>query len=178
LPNNHNGLCQVAVLGSRRESLKEKSLLVEQEALWHEIKSSRKANAKVALARADNLLKTEQAGAAIRASKGNRAQWHANFKLDEFSSSLRDVCVLLETESGPQLQGLLVLGAGHTLADSFHMLRSELQLWHASKICTLDCYSPEEDVRTRISDMPPHLQILPLLPTSYCELIVSQRPRD
>ena len=45
--------------------------------------------------RADALKKAEEAGTAIKAQRGNRAQWHANFKLDEFSSSYRDVDVLL-----------------------------------------------------------------------------------
>ena len=60
LLNNHMGLCQVKTVGSRRESMKEKAELQQQEQLWHEIKSSREASTKVAEARAEALLKTEQ----------------------------------------------------------------------------------------------------------------------
>lgn len=61
LLNNHLGLCQVKTVGSRRENMKEKAELQQQEQLWHEIKSSREASTKVAEARAEALLKTEQA---------------------------------------------------------------------------------------------------------------------
>ena len=61
LLNNHMGLCQVKTVGSRRENMKEKAELQQQEQLWHEIKSSREASTKVAEARAEALLRTEQA---------------------------------------------------------------------------------------------------------------------
>ena len=60
LLNNHLGLCQVKTVGSRRENMKEKAELQQQEQLWHEIKSSREASTKVAEARAEALLRTEQ----------------------------------------------------------------------------------------------------------------------
>ena len=63
LPNNHLGLCRVRVAGSRRENMKEKAELQQQERLWQEIKASREASAKVAEARAEALLKAEQAAA-------------------------------------------------------------------------------------------------------------------
>ena len=69
-----------------------------------------------------------QAGADIKAPRGNRAQWHANFQLDEFVDTSRDVPVMHESESGLQLRGMLIIGPGHTLADAYHMLRTELQI--------------------------------------------------
>ena len=58
--------------------------------------------------------------------RGNRAQWHANFKLDEFDHayySVRDLCVLQEMlGSGErELRGLLIVGKGHSLADTYQV---------------------------------------------------------
>ncbi len=61
LLNNHQGLCQVKTVGSRRDNMKEKAELQQQEQLWHAIKGTREASLKVAEARAEALLKTEQA---------------------------------------------------------------------------------------------------------------------
>ena len=43
--------------------------------------------------------------------------------------AMRTVHVLHEVAGGgtPQLRGMLVLGPGHTRADVYHMLRTELQ---------------------------------------------------
>ena len=48
----------------------------------------------------------------IKAPRGNRAQWHANFQLDEFAAATREVRVLQpEPSTGRlQLRGLLVIG--------------------------------------------------------------------
>ena len=44
--------------------------------------------------------------------------------------AMRTVNVLHEVAGGgaPQLRGMLVLGPGHTRADVYHMLRTELQV--------------------------------------------------
>ena len=74
-------------------------------------------------------LPSSQAGAAIKAPRGNKSQWHKAFQLDEFMDAMRTVNVLHEVAGGgaPQLRGMLVLGPGHTRADVYHMLRTELQ---------------------------------------------------
>ena len=158
LPNNHLGLCQIRVEGTRRSSMKEKAELQNQEQLWQEIKSRKETRDHVDQARADALKRTEQvgsdrpaptpapfpptpspppphplpssqAGAAIKAPRGNKSQWHKAFQLDEFMDAMRTVNVLHEVAGGgaPQLRGMLVLGPGHTRADVYHMLRTELQ---------------------------------------------------
>ena len=48
----------------------------------------------MAIARADVLKKAEDQGVIIKAPRGNRSQWHANFKNDEFTPALRDVPVV------------------------------------------------------------------------------------
>ena len=81
------------------------------------------------VARADALKKAEDGGVTIKAPRGNRSQWHANFKLDEFSPSARDVPVVQAGEGGGLLlRGLLVIGPGYTLADCCKMLLTQLQL--------------------------------------------------
>lgn len=45
-----------------------------QAQLWNEIKSDRRITQQMAVARAETLKKTEEAGVSIKASKGNRAQ--------------------------------------------------------------------------------------------------------
>ena len=66
----------------------------------------------------------------IKAPRGNRSQWHANFKLDEFASSTRDMPVVQvdETSGDLLIRGCLTLGPGHTLADVCKMLLTELQM--------------------------------------------------
>lgn len=46
----------------------------KQAQLWNEIKSDRRITHQIAVARAEKLKKTEEAGVAIRAARGNRAQ--------------------------------------------------------------------------------------------------------
>ena len=60
LPNNHLGLCQIRVEGTRRSSMKEKAELQNQEQLWQEIKSRKETRDHVDQARADALKRTEQ----------------------------------------------------------------------------------------------------------------------
>ena len=62
LPNNHLGLCQIRVEGTRRSSMKEKAELQNQEQLWQEIKSRKETRDHVDQARADALKRTEQVG--------------------------------------------------------------------------------------------------------------------
>ena len=158
LPNNHLGLCQIRVEGTRRSSMKEKAELQNQEQLWQEIKSRRRRATTstrrgrtrssgpsrwAAIAppapppaplppyplRSSPPPSSSQAGAAIAAPWGNKSQWHKAFQLDEFMDAMRTVNVLHEVAGGgaPQLRGMLVLGPGHTRADVYHMLRTELQ---------------------------------------------------
>eukprot|EP00908_Phaeocystis_cordata_P001217 Transcript_11305.p1 GENE.Transcript_11305~~Transcript_11305.p1 ORF type:complete len:652 (+),score=120.80 Transcript_11305:341-2296(+) len=174
LPNNHLGLCQVRVAGTRRENMKEKAELQQQEQLWQEIKSSREASAKVAEARAEALLKAEQAGADIKAPRGNRAQWHANFQLDEFVDTSRDVPVMHESESGLQLRGMLIIGPGHTLADAYHMLRTELQIEPERGAYMVTCFTPHDGKRVSFSDYSPQTEVLGLLPPQHCEFLLDQ----
>ena len=56
---------------------------------------------------------TEQAGTEIKAPKGNRAQWHANFTLDEFTFTSRDLCVYQVRLPG----ACACAGAGHLARD-------------------------------------------------------------
>ena len=63
------------------------------------------------MARADALKKAENGGVTIKAPRGNRSQWHANFKLDEFNSAARDLTVLQkDADASMRLRGMLVVG--------------------------------------------------------------------
>lgn len=66
------------------------------------------------MARADALKKSEEEhGVTIRAPRGNRTQWHANFKLDEFTPTARDITILQKDEAGGlRRRGMLVIGPG------------------------------------------------------------------
>ena len=217
LRNNHLGLCQVRTVGTRRENMKEKAELQQQEQLWHEIKSSREASTKVAEARAEALLKTEQvptrpalltdrplvphysvdppasptlplppprssrramrspqAGADIKAPRGNRAQWHAHFQLDEFIDTARDVPVMHECEAGLQLRGMLIIGPGHTLADAYHMLRTELQIEPEREAYMVTCLTPHDSKRFSFSAYSPQTEVLGLLPSQPCQFLLDQ----
>jgi len=113
-----------------------------------------------------------QAGTSIRATRGNRAQWHANFKLDEFSKGWRELHVLHTSGAAePTLRGMLILGPGHTLADAYHMLRTELQLWKPG--CSLSLMTKPGGAAVALSDLPPSTDLLPLLPAA-CELLVRE----
>ena len=174
LLNNHLGLCQVKTVGSRRENMKEKAELQQQEQLWHEIKSSREASTKVAEARAEALLRTEQSGADIKAPRGNKTQWHANFQVDEFIDTARDVPVMHESEAGLQLRGLLIIGPGHTLADTYHMLRTELQIEPVSEAYVVTCLTPHDGKRFSFSAYSPQTEVLGLLPPQPCQFLLDQ----
>eukprot|EP00966_Prymnesium_polylepis_P069282 1610004-Prymnesium_polylepis.1 len=96
--------------------------MAKQQQLWHEIQTNRRVAQQVAVARAEALKKIEEEGHAIKQARGNRAQWHANFKLDEFDGPIgaaRELCVIQEDigTGARELRGLLVLGRGHSLAD-------------------------------------------------------------
>ena len=82
------------------------------------------------LARADTLRKAEDQGVIIKAPRGNKTQWHANFKLDEFVPLVRDVPIVQrDGKSGDVLlRGVLNIGPGHTVADGCKMLLTELQM--------------------------------------------------
>mmetsp|Transcript_25214 Transcript_25214/g.83911 ORF Transcript_25214/g.83911 Transcript_25214/m.83911 type:complete len:184 (+) Transcript_25214:242-793(+) len=177
LPNNHLGLCQIQVTCSRRTSMKEKAQLAQQEVLWQEIKMSRSASAKVALARANSLIAAEQAGAAIVAPKGNKAQWHANFAVDEFATALRDVPVVKLPPGGgggetPPPCGLVALAPGQSLADLLHMLRVEHGFGPHVRV---SCHAPSSGESVLLTALPPPLELLPLLPdVDDVELRVSE----
>ena len=129
LLNGHAGLCQVRIQGSRREAVKERTMMAEQRQRYHEIQNSKEIQAQVAIARAGTLKKAEDQGVIIKAPRGNRSQWHANFKLDEFTPRVRDVPVVQrDATQATLLRGMLVIGPGHTLADVCKMLLTELQM--------------------------------------------------
>ena len=175
LPNNHLGLCQVRVCGSRREHMKEKAELQQQEQLWQEIKSSREANVKVAEARSEALLKAEQAGTEIKVARGNRAQWHANFQLDEFVDTPRELCVLQEGAAGEQLRGMLIIGPGQTIADAYHMLRCELQIQPTrDSAYEVTCFTPHDGERLSLSKYSSQTELLGILPAQPCQLLLDQ----
>lgn len=115
-----------------------------------------------------------QAGADIKAPRGNRAQWHANFQLDEFVDTSRDVPVMHESESGLQLRGMLIIGPGHTLADAYHMLRTELQIEPERGAYMVTCFTPHDGKRVSFSDYSPQTEVLGLLPPQHCEFLLDQ----
>jgi len=186
LQNNHPGLCQIraAVRGSRRAGLKEKATHDQQTRLWEEIVSKREVAARLANARADSLREAEKAGTSIVAPRGHKAQWHANFKLDEFSAALRELRVLAlpadddgqgggaAREPAPgsegELRGMVVVGQGNTLADLAHMLRTELGFRRGAEVA---CVSADGTC-LRLSGLPQHLELTRLLPQGACELRV------
>jgi len=180
LPNNHLGLCQVHIEGNRRAKVKATTEIQEQAQLWNEIKTDRRISHQVAVARAESLKKTEEAGVSIRASKGNIAQWHANFKLDEFVQPFyftRDMCVLQEApETGERyIRGLLIIGNGHTLSDAYQMLMTEHQLcpeghWH------LICVDSEGNSLVDLGGCDPQSDMIQLLPDSQCDILVKNCP--
>lgn len=175
LPDNHLGLCQVRVEGSRREQMKEKAELQRQEQLWQEIKSSREASVKVAEARSEALLKAEKAGVDIKVARGKCAQWQANFQLDEFIDQAREVCVLQEGAAGAQLRGMLIIGPGHTVADAYHMLRCELQIIPTrDSAYEVTCLTPHDGERISLSNYSPQTELLGILPAQPCQLLLDQ----
>ena len=97
---------------------------------YQEIQASKEIQAQVELARADTLRKAEDQGVIIKAPRGNKTQWHANFKLDEFVPLVRDVPIVQrDGKSGDVLlRGVLNIGPGHTVADGCKMLLTELQM--------------------------------------------------
>lgn len=113
---------------------------MQQQQLYAEIQAQHRD--KLALARAEALKRAEEAGADIKAPRGLTHQWHANFRIDEFAQQgvCRDICVLQPGAAGANgaagaagagalpLRGMLVLGPGHSIADTRKMLLTELQL--------------------------------------------------
>ena len=72
---------QVRISGSRRDAVRQRTEMALQEQLWRDIQLSKESRDQVAIARADALKKAEDEGATIRAPRGNRSQWHANFRV-------------------------------------------------------------------------------------------------
>lgn len=193
LRNNHNGLCQIQpkVRGSRRASLQERAQMQQQQRLWQEITGKREVTTRLAQARARALREAEKAGTTIVAPKGNLAQWHINFRMDEFSAALREVRVVAFPEvanSGSdsdtiqtrgddaameqtvgELRGVIVLGFGDSLGDMAHMLRTELGFRRDANIV---CFTRDNGGSLELSSMPQRLKVLPLLPDGDCELHV------
>jgi len=165
LPDGHMGLCQVKVQGSRRQAVKERAMVQEQLQRYHEIQTSKEIQAQVAIARADVLKKAEDSGVIIKAPRGNRSQWHANFKVDEFVAAATDVAVAQRDESGALvLRGALVIGPGHTVADGCKMLFTELQMGPTAGWWELHAVAPSGEVLADLSHQPPSAELLPLLP--------------
>ncbi len=100
LPSGHAGICQVQVTGKRtlerNRNLIWREEMTMQKRLLSEIQQKRGNRLEATRARAKALLRTEQAGACIRAVKGKETQWHAHFQIDQFSASIREVYVYSE----------------------------------------------------------------------------------
>jgi hypothetical protein len=178
--------CNVKVAkGSRVQVLKARSELEQQQELYHDIQQKRHVREKVASARANALIRAEQRGASIKAAK-HAEQWHANFRIDEFDSRCRDICVLQpphessangaarEGAAAPaEVRGVLVLGPGHTLADTRKMLLTEFQLRPASGSWMLQVVEPStRAVFTDLTCVATEVEILSLLPPGPCALLV------
>ena len=73
----------------------------------------------------------------------------------------------------PAQRGMLILGPGHTLADAYHMLRTELQLWKPG--CSLSLVTRQGGAvhTVALDEQPPGSEVLPLLPEA-CELVVRE----
>ena len=119
-------------------------------------------------------VRSTQGGADIKAPRGNRAQWHANFQLDEFIDTARDVPVMHECETGLQLRGMLIIGPGHTLADAYHMLRTELQIEPVREAYMVTCLTPHDGKRFSFSAYSPQTEVLGLLPPQPCQFLLDQ----
>lgn len=212
--------------GSRRETVNKQREIQLQEKLFNEIQLSKESRDIVAEARAVTLKAAEDRGVAIKAPRGNRAQWHTNFLLDEvrppesstapfpaptsgphppsphhspappppipapiapnsrlrctqFVRSTRELRVLqpragcVEGACALELRGLLVLGPGHTLADACKMLLTELQLCPAAGWWQISAVSHDgTSVLRDLSCVPPFAEVLPLLPSEPCSLLV------
>ena len=55
--------------------------------------------------------------------------------------------------------GMLVLSQGRSLADTYHMLRVELLLWHTNHACSLFCRHVVTGEMTCLSDYPPSTEV-------------------
>jgi hypothetical protein len=119
-------------------------------------------------------VRSTQSGADIKAPRGNRAQWHANFQVDEFIDTARDVPVMHESEAGLQLRGMLIIGPGHTLADAYHMLRTELQIEPVHEAYMVTCLTPHDGKRFSFSAYSPQTEVLVLLPPQPCQFLLDQ----
>ena len=122
--------------------------------------------------RADTLKKAEDTGVIIKAPRGNRSQWHANFKLDEFATTTRDVPVVQPdaTSGDVLLRGCLVLGPGHTLADVCKMILTELQMAPTSW-WELRAISPEGRTLAVLHKLPVATELLPCIPDGAMLLV-------
>jgi len=79
----------------------------------------------------------------------------------------------VEGARGLELRGLLVLGPGHTLADACKMLLTELQLCPAAGWWQISAVSHDgTSVLRDLSCVPPFAEVLPLLPSEPCSLLV------
>ena len=177
LPNNHKGLCQVSTEGaSRRAVVKQRTDLQAQLQRYQEIQLSKESRDHVAIARADALKKAEDEGVTIKAPRGNRSQWHSNFRLDEFGRSTRDLPVVQRADGdgdgGLVLRGLLVVGPGHTVADCCKMLLTELQLGPSEGWWQLSAVGKDGTTLVSYEETPPSEEFLPLLPPTPCYLLV------
>lgn len=177
LANNHSGLCQVQVqAGSRRQVVQQRSDMAAQMQRYKEIITTKESRAHVAIARADALKEAEDGGVAIKAPRGNRSQWHANFKIDEFAQTARDVPVVQKDASGAViLRGLLIVGPGQSLADGCKMLLTELQLGPdaaAGGSWELTALAPDGRLLADLRKESASAELLPLLPSEPCYLLV------
>jgi hypothetical protein len=119
-------------------------------------------------------VRSAQSGADIKAPRGNKTQWHANFQVDEFIDTARDVPVIHESEAGLQLRGMLIIGPGHTLADTYHVLRTELQIEPVNEAYMVACLTPHDGKRFSFSAYSPQTEVLGLLPPQPCQFLLDQ----
>ena len=147
---------------------------------YQEIQLSKESRDHVEIARAKSLKKAEDGGVTIKAPRGNRSQWHSNFRLDEFAPCTRDLPVVQKEKAADEhvvLRGLLVVGPGHTLADCCKMLLTELQLGPTSGWWELSAIDPRDGtVLASYDKTPTSAEMLPLLPSGSFYLLVGNCP--
>lgn len=79
-----------------------------------------------------------------------------------------------ESDAGLQLRGVLIIGPGHTVADAYHMLRTELQIEPERGAYVVTCYTPHDGKRTPFSSNSPQSEVLGLLPQQPCQFLLDQ----
>ena len=127
-PTTTRGCARCRCSRARRQVVQQRSDIAAQVQAYREIQAMKESRAHVAIARADALKEAEE-GVAIKAPRGNRSQWHSNFKDRRVRARARDIPVVQKDEAtGATVPGLLLILPGQTLQDGCKMLLTELQL--------------------------------------------------